>query len=74
MPNSKPPEILTPEYRFLEQIEAIASSLTNSQDGAMKKAAKRAMRVLQGIGTALPPGAAMVTICNQLPELVGKIF
>ncbi len=58
----------------LEQIKAIASSLTNSQDGTMKKAAKRAMRVLQGIGTALPQGAAMVTICNQLPDLISKIF
>ena len=67
----------------LEQIKAlaqclakseIANSLTNSQDGAMKKTAKRAMRVLQGIATALPQRSAMVTICNQLHELIGKIF
>ncbi len=58
----------------LEQIKAIASSLTNSQDGAMKKVAKRAMKMLRGTAAALPPGAALVTICDKLPELVSKIF
>ncbi len=58
----------------LEQIKAIASSLTNSQDGAMKKTAKTAMKVLRGTAAALPSGAAMVTICNQLPDLISKIF
>ncbi len=58
----------------LEQIEAIASSLTNSQDGAMKKAAKRAMKMLRGTAAGLPSGAALVTICDKLPELISKIF
>ncbi len=58
----------------LEQIKAIADSLTNSQDGAMKKAAKRAMKVLRGTAAALPPGAALVTICDKLPELISQIF
>ena len=54
--------------------EAIASSLSNSQDGTVKKTAKRAMKVLRGTAAALPPSAAMVTICNQLPDLISKIF
>ena len=58
----------------LEQIQAIASSLTNTQDGAVKKTAKRAMKLLRGTAAALPPSAAMVTICNQLPDLIAKIF
>ena len=58
----------------LDQIKAIASSLTNSQDGAMKKVAKRAMKMLRGTAAALPPGAALVTICDKLPELISKIF
>ena len=58
----------------LEQIQVIASSLTNSQDGAVKKTAKKAMKILRGTAAALPPSAAMVTICNQLPDLISKIF
>ncbi len=58
----------------LDQIKAIALSLTNSQDGAMKKAAKRAMKVLGFTAASLPPGAALVTICDKLPELISKIF
>ncbi len=67
----------------LEQIKAItqclaeseiASSLQNSQDGAVKKTVKTAMKLLRGTAAALPPSAAMVTICNQLPDLIDKIF
>ncbi len=58
----------------LELVQAIASSITNSQDGTVKKTAKRAMKILRGTAAALPPGAAMVTICNQLPDLISKIF
>ena len=46
----------------------------HSQDSVMKKSAKRAMTMLKGIATVLPPGASFVTICNQLPELITKIF
>ena len=58
----------------LELVQAIASSLTNSQDGTVNKTAKRAMKVLRGTAAALPPSAAMVNICNQLPDLISKIF
>ena len=58
----------------LEQIQAIASSLTNSQDGAVKKTAKKEMKVLLGTAAMLPPCAVMVTICNQLPDFISKIF
>ena len=58
----------------LEQIQKIASSLTDSQDGAVKKTVKTAMKLLRGTAAALPKGSAMITICNQLPELISKIF
>ena len=58
----------------LEQIQIIAKALQDSQDGAMKKTAKTAMKMLRGTAAALPPSAAMVTICNQLPDLISKIF
>ncbi|MEM7554867.1 MAG: COR domain-containing protein [Cyanobacteria bacterium P01_A01_bin.84] len=57
-----------------EQIQEIAEALKNSKDGIMKKTAKRAMKMLRGTAAALPPSAAMVTICNQLPDLINKIF
>ena len=59
---------------FLKKIQVIASSLTNSQNGTVKKAAKKAMKLLRGTAAALPSSAAMVTICNQLPDLISKIF
>ena len=62
------------QQETLEQINAIASALTNSQDAAMKKSAKKAMRVLRGIAADLPSDADIVTICNQLPDLMGKVF
>ena len=56
-------------------IQQIASSLNNPQDGVVKKTVKQAMRILRDIITnALPPTASMVTICNQLPELINEIF
>ena len=58
----------------LEQIQKIASSLNNSQDGTVKKTAKTAMKLLRGTAAALPKGAAMLTICDRLPELIEKIF
>ena len=58
----------------LEQIEDIASALTNSEDSAFKKIANKSMKTLNRIGDALPRGSAMVTICNQLPDLISKIF
>ena len=58
----------------LEQIEDIASALTKSEDSAFKKIANKSMKTLKRIGDALPRGSAMVTICNQLPDLISKIF
>ncbi len=40
----------------------------------MKRKAKAALGIIQDIATALPQGTAMVTICNQLPDLISKIF
>jgi len=58
----------------LEKVQEIAIALENSQDHAMKKIAKKAMKMLIGNSALLPSGSQMVTICNQLPELIAKIF
>ena len=38
----------------IEQLQAIASALENSQDIAVKKSAKRAMKLLRGTAADLP--------------------
>ena len=58
----------------LEQIKAIASALTNSEDSGVKKVVKKAMKILMGTAAALSPTANMVTICKELPDLISKIF
>ncbi|MGK7893185.1 MAG: hypothetical protein AB4372_06015 [Xenococcus sp. (in: cyanobacteria)] len=62
------------EEETLNQLQSIAQALQNTQDGSNKKIAKRAMRVIRGIAAGLYPSASMVTICNQLSELIAKIF
>ena len=52
----------------------IAQSLQNPQDGAVKKSVKKAMKGLGGTAFTLHSDSSMVTICNQLPDLMGKIF
>ena len=49
-------------------------SLQNPQDIAVKKSAKRAMTMLRGIAADLPDNADLMTICNQLPDLMGQVF
>ena len=58
----------------LEQIQAIAEALQNSCDRVMQKSAKRAMKMLRGTAADLSARSAMVKICNQLPDLISKIF
>ena len=58
----------------LEQINAIASALQNPHSSAVKKSAKRAITMLRGIAADLPSDADMLAICNQLPDLMGKVF
>lgn len=60
--------------RIQDILECLSESTQNDDDGRAKKIAKRAIRVLQSIATPLPSTAAMVTICNQLPDLIAKIF
>ncbi|WP_293063574.1 MULTISPECIES: COR domain-containing protein [unclassified Moorena] len=69
-------EELDDDYKkeALEQIEDIASSLTNSEDSAVNKIANKAMKMLIRIAGALSPTANMVTICKELPGLISKIF
>ena len=58
----------------LEQVNALAESGQNLQDGAMKKAAKTAIRVLKGIKDELPPTVALIQGLNQLIPAVEKFF
>lgn len=58
----------------LEQVNALAESGQNPQDGAMKKAAKTAIRVLKGIKDELPPTVALIQGLNQLIPAVEKFF
>lgn len=58
----------------LEQVNALAESGQNPQDGAMKKAAKTAIRVLKGIKDELPPTVALIEGLNQLIPAVEKFF
>ena len=58
----------------LKLVQAIAEALQDSQNRKGKRKAKRAMVIIQYIAAGLPPSAAMVTICNQLPDLINKIF
>ena len=52
----------------------IAIALQNPQDIAVKKSAKKAMTMLRGITADLPSNADLAAICDQLPDLMGKIF
>jgi hypothetical protein len=58
----------------LEQVNALAEAGQNPQDGAMKKAAKTAIRVLKGIKDELPPTVALIEGLNQLIPAVEKFF
>ncbi|MGK7898778.1 MAG: COR domain-containing protein [Xenococcus sp. (in: cyanobacteria)] len=59
---------------ILKQIQTIAAALQNSQDTATKKTSQKAMKMLLGNAVLLPSDRSFVTICNQLPELIAKIF
>ena len=58
----------------LEQIKLISTALNNSQDITQKKIARQAMKLLRGVAASLSPSSEFVTLCNQLPELIGNIF
>ena len=58
----------------LEQINALAIALTDSQNRKLKRKAKGAMTIIQDIAATLPSDSPMVTLCNQLPDLMGQVF
>ncbi|MGK7896403.1 MAG: COR domain-containing protein [Xenococcus sp. (in: cyanobacteria)] len=58
----------------MEQIAIITEALQDNQNRRLKIKAKGAMEIIQDIAAALPPSAAMVTFCYQLPDLIAKIF
>lgn len=61
----------------LEQVKFITESLSkpNNDNGSLQqKAINTAVKILKCTANALPKSAAMVTICNQLPDLIQKVF
>ncbi len=58
----------------LEQIQEIVKALEKSQEAEKKKTAKKAMKILRGTAADLSSSSAMINICNQLPDLIAKIF
>ena len=59
---------------FLDEIKVILDALPNSQNDSTKKQANKSMRALKRIADDLPPNSATVTTCNQLPDLIAKVF
>ena len=58
----------------LEQINAIASALTDNHNRKLKRKAKGAMAIIQDIAAPLPPDSPMVAICNQLSGAIEQVF
>jgi hypothetical protein len=58
----------------LEQVKVLAESGQNPQDGALKKAAKTATKILKGTIAALPPTTALVEAVTKLLPIVTKFF
>ncbi|MEM9274092.1 MAG: COR domain-containing protein [Cyanobacteria bacterium P01_F01_bin.143] len=58
----------------LEKVQEIAEALQDNQNRKLKRKAKSAMLIIQEISDSLPSNVSMAIICNQLPELIAKIF
>ena len=59
---------------FLDEIKVILDALPNSQNDSTKKQANKSMRALKRIADDLPSNSATVNLCNQLPDLIAKVF
>ena len=58
----------------LEQIQNLAKAGQNPQEGAMKKLAKKAMRMLKGLSVDLPAAAGLAKAVKDLLPMIGSIF
>ncbi|MGK7876775.1 MAG: hypothetical protein AB4426_26855 [Xenococcaceae cyanobacterium] len=58
----------------LEPVKDLAEAGKNPSDGAMKKIAKRATRLLTGMAAGLPDATKFVEACNKLLPEIAKIF
>lgn len=58
----------------LEQVGTLAEAGKNPSDGAMKKAAKTAMKILRGTVASLPTATKLVEEFNKLLPAIANIF
>jgi hypothetical protein len=58
----------------LEQVKTIAEAGKNPNDGAMKKIARTAVKILQGTVSGLPDVAKLADACSKLLPLITKFF
>ena len=67
---------LTPDDKAeaLEQVKILAEEGQKPKEGAMQKAAKRAITMLKGTISVLPTTASLLEACSKLLPLITKLF
>lgn len=58
----------------LEQVKTLAEAGKNPNDGAMKKMARTAIKILRGTVSSLPDVAKLAEACSKLLPLITKFF
>ncbi|MBD2533013.1 hypothetical protein H6G97_26945 [Nostoc flagelliforme FACHB-838] len=58
----------------LEQVKTLAEAGKNPDDGAMKKMARTAVKILQGTVSGLPDIVKLTDVCSNLLPLISKFF
>lgn len=58
----------------LEQVKTLAEAGKNPNDGAMKKMARTAVKILRGTVSGLPDVAKLAEACSKLLPLITKFF
>lgn len=58
----------------LEQVKVLAEAGKTPNDGAMKKVARTAVKILQGTVSGLPDVAKIADACSKLLPLITKFF
>jgi uncharacterized protein YjbI with pentapeptide repeats len=58
----------------LEQVKTLAVAGQNPEDGALKKSAKTAMKILKGTVSSLPTAATLVEACMKLLPAIASLL
>ncbi|BDM79857.1 hypothetical protein [Acaryochloris marina] len=58
----------------LKQVKELAKASQNSDEGTMKKLAKRAMTMLRGILSSLSDGVKLVQECKNLLPVIASLL